>query len=219
MQVSLVGTVHAESGRASVTALHAILGRLRPDVIFAEIPSANLANYIDGSHGNLESMAVVRYREHRPVNVVPVDLDKPNDAFFSNSQEMFKKVERTSADYRRLMDQHSLDTRVHGFPYLNSDRCAQAWANIYAEVAATIKWIGDFELQRIYDIWNSTNDRRGTGMLENIDAYCARHAPSHGVLLVGAAHRRSIADKVRARRGTKAGVAWDLECSCDEFVP
>jgi hypothetical protein len=98
-----------------VAEFRAILDRLQPDVIFAEIPSANLADYLDGSHGNLESAAVVPYRERRPVNVVPVDLKRPSDEFFRDSEEMFKKVERTSHDYRRLMDQNSLDTRDHGF--------------------------------------------------------------------------------------------------------
>jgi hypothetical protein len=72
-------------------------GELQPDVIFAEIPTAHLADYLDGSHGNLESAAVALYRKHRPVDVVPADLNKPSDEFFRKSEEMFKKVERTSA--------------------------------------------------------------------------------------------------------------------------
>lgn len=214
MRISLVGTVHAESGRANVVELQAILGRLQPDVIFVEIAPADLAGYLDCSRGGLERIAVVRYRERRPVNIVPVDLNRPNDEFFRNSEEMFNKVERTSRDYRLLVDRHSHDTRVHGFPYLNSDRCAQAWAAIYGEVLATIKWIGDVQLRQIYDLWSETNDRRDMGMLKNIDDYCVRHALPHGVLLVGAAHRKSIVDKVRGQRDARApGIAWDLEGS------
>lgn len=216
MRISLIGTVHAESGHANVAELRAILDLLQPDVIFAEIPSANLPDYLDGSHGTLESAAVVLYRKRRPVNVVPVDLNKPSDEFFRNSEEMFKKVGGTSPNYRRLMDQNSLDTRDHGFPYLNSDRCAQAWADIYDEVLATVEWIGDTRLRQIYDLWSETNDRRETGMLENINGYCVRHALSHGVLLVGAAHRKAIVEKVREQRGTSAArVSWDLDSSLD----
>lgn len=216
MRISLIGTVHAENGRANVAELRAILDSLQPDVIFAEIPSANLADYLDGSHGNLESAAVVLYRKRHPVNVVPVDLNEPTDEFFLNSEEMFKKVERTSPDYRRLMDQNSLDTRDHGFPYLNSDRCAQAWADIHDEVLATVEWIGDTKLRQIYALWSETNDRRETGMLENINGYCVRRALSHGVLLVGAAHRKAMVKKVQEQRGASApGVSWDLESSLD----
>ena len=127
---------------------------------------------------------------------------------------MFKKVERTSADYRRLVDQNNLDTQDHGFPYLNSDRCAQAWADIYDEVRATVKWIGDTRLRQIYALWSETNDRRETGMLENINGYCVRRALSHGVLLVGAAHRKAMLEKVREQGGAGAPeVSWDLESS------
>lgn len=216
MRISLIGTVHAESGRANVAELRTILERLQPGVIFAEIPTANLADYRDGSHGNLESAAVALYRERRPVNVVPVDLNKPSDEFFSKSEEMFKKVERTSPKYRRLMDQNSLDTRDHGFPYLNSDRCAQAWAAIYDEVRETVEWIGDDELRQIYALWSETNDRRETGMLENINGYCIRGALSHGVLLLGAGHRKAMVEKVQEQRGVGApGVSWKLEGSLE----
>ncbi|SDH24053.1 hypothetical protein SAMN04487926_10324 [Paraburkholderia steynii] len=216
MRISLIGTVHAESGRANLAELRTILERLQPDVIFAEIPTANLADYLDGSHGNLESDAVALYRKRRPVNVVPVDLNKPSDEFFRKSEEMFKKVERTSPKYRRLMDQNSLDTRDHGFPYLNSDRCAQAWAAIYDEVRATVEWIGDARLRQIYALWNETNDRRETRMLENINGYCIRGALSHGVLLLGAGHRKAMVQKVQEQRGVGApGVSWKLESSLD----
>src|SRR5690606_10609175 len=114
---------------------------------------------------------------------VPVDLNKPSNEFFRESEEMFNKIERTSSEYRRLMDQNSFDTRDHGFPYLNSDRCAQAWVAIYDEVHATIEWIGDAGLRQNYALWIETSDRRETGMLENINSYCVNCPLAHGVLL------------------------------------
>ncbi len=215
-RISLIGTVHAESGRANLAELRTILERLRPDVIFAEIPTANLSNYLDGSHGNLESAAVALYREHHPIDVVPVDLNKPSGEFFRESEEMFKKVERTSSEYRHLMDQNSLDTRDHGFPYLNSDRCAQAWAAIYDEVRATVKWIDDARLLQVYALWSETNGRREMGMIENINGYCIRCAFSHGVLLVGAGHRKAMMEKIQEQRSAGApGVSWHLDSSLD----
>ncbi|MCI0628912.1 MAG: hypothetical protein L0387_45915 [Acidobacteria bacterium] len=70
MRVTLVGTVHAACGRANAEELLAIIQRLAPDVIFAEMPSAKIDQYRDGSHGNLESIAVARYREGRPAVAV-----------------------------------------------------------------------------------------------------------------------------------------------------
>lgn len=211
MRLTLIATVHAESGRANVAALRAILDRHAPDVIFAEIPSAFLVNYLNGSHGTLESAAVVLYRELRPVNVVPVDLDKPGYEFFSLCEDMFKKVARTSPDYRRLADQYSQDTLELGFPYLNSDRSAQAWEDIYNEAFATVEWIGDLTLRQAYDLWNQKHRDREAAMIEKIEGYCIRHAPAHGVFLVGAAHRKPIMEKVRKRQ-TVSGprVFWDF---------
>ena len=211
MRVSLVGTVHAESEQASVEALQQILERSRPDVIFAEIPTSEVDRYKDGSHGTLESITVARYLASHHVDVEPVDLAKPEQKFFDNTKEMFRAVERTSSDYRRLVDRHSDETRAGGFTYLNSDMCIQAWADIYREVLATIEWTGDRRLRELCDLWSSTNERRDRGMMQNIVLYSARIAAARGVFLVGAAHRKSIIDKALAGSGTgMPGIEWDL---------
>lgn len=201
MRVSLVGTVHAESGLATVGELQAILERSQPDVIFAEIPASHVDRYKDGSHGNLESVTVARYLASHPVNVEPVDLAEPKQKFFDDAKEMFRKVERTSRDYCRLIDRHSDEMRAGGFPYLNSDRCIQAWADIHREVLSTIEWTGAPRLREIYDLWSETNERRDQEMMKNIVLYSARNTVARGVFLVGAAHRKSIIDKALAGSG------------------
>jgi hypothetical protein len=45
--VSLVCTVHEESGCASVAKLHAILERIQPEVIFLEVPPAAFDDYYE----------------------------------------------------------------------------------------------------------------------------------------------------------------------------
>lgn len=214
MRISLIGTVHAENGLANVRTLGSILDRLQPEVIFAEIPRASFPLYVDGSHGNLESMAVSQYREKHSATVVPVDLDKPNDDFFRKSEEMFNKVEKTSSVYRRMLDQHSDDTRNYGFPYLNSDRCGHAWSDIYKEAIETVEWIGDLRLRQVYMQWKETIDLRETAMLENINKYSNGSALSHGVLLVGAAHRKALVDKAQQFPSPKATeILWNFETS------
>jgi len=124
---------------------------------------------------------------------------------------MFRAVERTSPDYRRLMNTNTADTHTGGFPYLNSDRCIQSWTDIYREALATIEWIGDPRLREIYEMWNHTNERRDGEMMKNLTMYCARHDVARGVFLVGAAHRKAMID--RAFAGDGAGstrIEWDL---------
>ena len=76
--VSLVGTVHDELGRANVSELRAILERIRPEVIFLEVPLAAFDDYyVICSRGNLESIAVRRYRDSHQVKLVPVDRPTP----------------------------------------------------------------------------------------------------------------------------------------------
>jgi hypothetical protein len=210
-RVSLVGTVHAENDRASIVELQAILERSQPDVIFAEIPASHVDLYKDGSQGTLESITVARYLASHHVDVEPVDLAKPEQKFFDDTKDMFRAIERTSSDYRRLIDRHSDETRAGGFHYLNSDRCIQAWTDIYREVLATIEWTGDRRLREFYDLWSRTNERRDREMMENIVLYSTRNTVARGVFLVGAAHRKSIIDMALAVRGTGVPrIEWDL---------
>ena len=124
---------------------------------------------------------------------------------------MFRAVNQASVDYRRLVDLNSVEMRAGGFPYLNSERCVQAWANIYRETEATLEWMGDRRRREIYDLWKHTNELRDREMLKNIVLSSARNAGVCGVFLVGAAHRKSIIDKALA--GSGAGlprIEWDL---------
>jgi len=208
MHISLIGTVHVENGLANISALKAILDRLRPDVIYAEISTAMLTDYLDGSHGNLESVAVAQYRVSHSVAIVPVDLDKPSEDFFQESMEMFNRVERTSSIYRSLLDQHHLDTKNQGFAYLNSERCEQVWTEIYKETFEALKWIGDARLRKIYTHWKKVNDHRETAMIEKIIRHSIENTPNRSVLLVGTAHKKKLADKIKKFQESKASAIY-----------
>ena len=109
-----------------------------------------------------------------------------------------------------MMDRHSLDTRIDGFPYLNSDRCIQAWTDIYGEVQATLDWIREPRLREIYDRWSRHNELRDAAMMKNIADYTVHHGFVHGVFLVGAAHRKSVVDKAQVMAGTGTlRVEWE----------
>jgi hypothetical protein len=76
--VSLVRTVHVEMGLANVSELCAILERIQPEGIFLEVPRAAFNDYYGNcSRQNLESLAVMQYRQGRQVELVPVDLPTP----------------------------------------------------------------------------------------------------------------------------------------------
>ena len=212
MRVSLVGTIHGEAGLASVGELQAILERLKPEVIFAEIPAAEIDRYRDGTFGNLESAAVGRYRASHSVDVEPVDLAEPEQKFFDQTKDMFRAVERTSPAYRRLVDSHSAEARVGGFHYLNSEKCVQTWEAINRELLETIEWIGDRRHRESYNLWSDMNERRDREMMRNIMLYLGRNGAARGVFLVGAAHLKSMIDKAIAGSGPGLPrIEWDRD--------
>jgi hypothetical protein len=182
--------------------LHAFLEAARPEVIFLEIPSGAGAD-IEDARSNLESKAVRRYRDAHEVVLVPVDLPTPDEAFFRNFRYLDRRIVATSPAYCQLVDQNSHDIAVYGFPYLNSERCSDAWANIYEAMQEAVQRLKhDTSLGVILETWKHTNELRDRAMLAGMDDWCLRCPFEVGVLLVGAAHRRSLIDKSRSDRGS-----------------
>ena len=198
----------------NVSALLAILECIRPEVVFAEIPRTNIRTWKEGSHGTLESIAVARYADTHSLDVISVDSPKPEDSFFQGWEEVSRAIERTSPEFRRLMDLNTNRMCKGGFTYLNSDECIQAWADIYREELETIEYIGNPRLRDIYAQVRDLNERRDLEMLENIRAYCASAARTCGLFLVGAAHRKSLIEKLRAADATTVPhIDWDVSGS------
>ena len=210
-RVSVVGTVHEESGLANITGLLAVLDRIKPEVIFLEIPSAAFDDHLSGARSNLESTAVLRYRAIHHVDLVPVDLPTPEDTFFGDNQDLFERIERTSPEYCRLVDWHRQYVRAYGFAYLNSDHCSTLWSQLHEATLTSIAELGDHRLAELYNLWQNTNELRDKAMMTNIENYCRATSFSIGAFLVGAAHRQSIIDLSRKRPGADSfAIQWDF---------
>lgn len=95
------------------------------------------------------------------------------------------------------MDLNTRRTYEEGFAYLNSDECIRAWADIHREELETVEYIGKSRLRNRYAQVRDLNDRRELEMLGNIRSYCASAVQARGVFLVGAAHRKSLIEKIR----------------------
>lgn len=211
MRVSLVGTVHAERGTVTVDALVEILVRAAPCVVFAEIPDSYIARYKDGSHGTLESRAAARYAEMEAVDIIPVDAAEPRKEVSDNDKHLFTLIERTSPEYRRLIDMHTAETLAGGFAYLNSTRCLDTWAAIYQEAADTVKWLRDPHVRVLFEDWIRVVEHRDNTMLSGILEYGARTGIRDGMLLVGTSHRRSLIERASAFGDLRPlPLEWDL---------
>lgn len=195
----------------TVSALLAILERIQPEVVFAEIPRTHIGACRDGSHGAVESVAAARYADNHSIDVVPVDSPEPEDSFFRDWQELSRVIERTSPVYRGLMDLNTDRMCRGGFAYLNSDDCVQAWADIYREELETIEYIGSPRLRDMYAWVRELNEQRDLEMLGKIRAYGTSTAQNCGAFLMGAAHRKSLIEKIRAvDDAATPHIEWDV---------
>jgi hypothetical protein len=220
-RVSVVGTVHEEKGAASVSLLLAILERIKPEVIFLEIPPAAFDDFLTGTRSNLESTAASRYRENYRVDLIPVDLPTPEDEFWSNTGALFSTIKRTSPEYRQLIDWDSRYVSEHGFAYLNSERCSELWSHIYGAIRTAIERLPDrSRLGDFYDSWIRTNERRDRAMMQNIENHCRQGSFNSAAFLVGAAHRRSIVNLSRSEPGSASStIQWDFAGFLEESHP
>jgi hypothetical protein len=211
--------VHEERGLANVSELCAILGRIRPEVIFLEIPPDAFDQFINTcTKSNLESTAVRLYREGKSVDLVPVDLPAPDDRFFSDYKYLQETIANNSHDSRRLLTWHKNYVCDYGFAYLNSEYCSNMWSEIYSDELSTIQKLGDQNLMRISDLWRETNDLREDGMMRNILLSCRTMSFERGAFLIGAAHRQSIIEKSQQYAGVfQDSVHWDFSCATSQI--
>jgi hypothetical protein len=192
MRVSVIGTVHEDVGGANSAELLSLLLRIQPEVIFLEMPPSAIADYFGGPRSNLESTAVSRYRGLHQVDLVPVDLPTPSPEFFSNIEEVRRSIRSRSVDYCRLVSWDEQYVEARGFEYLNSSDYNARLGEIHAARLAALAAIGDPRLLEIDEVFTSTNERRDEAILGNIESYCVGTSFHSGVLLVGAAHRKSL---------------------------
>lgn len=211
MRVSVIGTIHEPFGCATADALLSILRRLRPEVIFLEMPREAFDEYMDGSRTNLEATAVRLYRAEHPVELVPVDLPTPDPEFFAGWDRVRREVRNRSYEYCRFKRLEEQYVAQGGFDFLNSQLGSQLSADIHETTLLTLAQLANPQLSSNYDAFMKALERREHAMIENIEAYGAISTKSIGVLLIGAAHRRSLHEKSGVRSGA-AGypILWEF---------
>lgn len=209
--VSLICTIHAEMGRANVSELHAILERVRPEVIFLEAPVVSVSDKFDIEQlGNMESAAVIRYRKGHPAILVPVDIPTPDESFFRRSRELFGDLPRQSYEYDRLMEKNKENVEEAGFVYLNGERHSEYQSELHEETIKTLEKINNSVFSEFYGLWIKTKELREREMILNIARYCRENEFSRSAFLVGAAHRTSVIEKSKEQ---SAAIHWDYSGS------
>lgn len=206
--ISLICTEHRERGLVNVSELRAILDRIQPEVIFLELPPDVFDQFfITCTKSNLESIAVRQYREGKNVELVLVDLPEPDEQFFSDYEDLQRRIDNESNDSRRLRTWHKNYVIDYGFAYLNNEACSKMWFDIYSDELATIQKIGDSNLMKISDRWKKQIELRDDEMMKNILLNCKAMPFERAAFLIGASHRQSIIEKALH---SKDDIHWDF---------
>lgn len=216
-RLSVVGTVHAEEGLASVPWLLKILDRLHPEVIFLECPPAAIEHYFNPPR-KLEAKAVLQYLQLHRADLIPVDLPTPEDDFFRRHRDLDDRLGRSGPEYGQLIHRHSRYVREYGFAYLNSEQCSELFSKLHEVTVAAIEKLADPALADSYELWISTNKARDKSIIEKIEKFCSETSIKRAVLLVGAAHRQSIFELTRRQPGADSrAVQWDFAGFLDQL--
>lgn len=210
--ITLISTIHEQVGPCNVSALHEILERARPEVIFMEIPPFCFGQFFkDKTRSNLETDAVNRYREAHRADPVPVDVMEASSDLIAENRRLCRELRARSHEYSQLMNADSQYIAQHGFAYLNSKYCVELWLKVDAEINAALEDIGNAELSRGYNPWTDVHEHREQEMMKNIHHYSDAHAFNTGVFLLGAAHRRSIMEKAEnLSGGSSSSIDWNF---------
>lgn len=205
--ITLIGTVHQDRGRASSSELNVILMRIKPEIIFVEEPPSRWRGLDELSNTKpMEFGAISKYIETQSTELVPVDLFTEQEPYIRNVREVLCYVERVSDIYCQLTDANEVKIQTEGFAYLNSDLYESIQLAIHNEVQRILGLRRSKPLDQAYEAWISQDDKRETEMLSNIEKYGHGHSFERAAFLVGAGHRASIVKKIVNRELNRSSI-------------
>ncbi len=207
--ITLVCTRHDAKGACNLEELYRIVECINPDVIFEELPPSAFDDYyVSKTEFNLESRTINAYLKEHQIRHIPVDLEFDPATLIKKNGIVHRRVEANSRDYCRLMDWNFEYAFQYGFKYLNSEYCSTNQADLSDVIEKTLEKLNDEELFQIHKEWNDLIEKREIEMIDNIYQYCREHDFERGLFFIGAAHRKSIIEKIKAR-SADITVAWN----------
>lgn len=215
--ITLVGTIHSESGQCNSDELYKILEGINPEVIFDELPVHFAEMYFSDSFElycankslqihpaptvPLEVKCIKKYMQNHSIEIVPVDIDirkkmtKHQQEFFSLFQIFFRNEE-----YIKLDAEKDALIASEDFRFLNSDKFSAFLEKKEVMEKSLIESDSQRErLLEIYKLFHAENcDNRENEMLKNIYNYSKANPYNQAVFFVGAQHKKSLMGKIEA---------------------
>jgi hypothetical protein len=194
-KIVFISTIHQEIGKCNADELFRIIEEIGPEVIFLEATRdcySDYDRYMNSQfgiyHKKSEIKAIQKYSEIFPIKYIPVlDINLP----ISFDEKI--NVLCRNPEYQRLIDISKLLVSEKGFEFLNSPE----GDSIQEELREFEK--NHFTDARINSAFDEGIDNYENTMIDNIFNFCNSNYFKKAVFMCGAAHRKSINQKVKRR--------------------
>ena len=190
--IIFISTIHKEIGECNANELCKIIEKLNPEVIFLEAVDETYStyeNYLFSTYGvyhkKLELSAIQKYSLTHSFKYVPVCENYLSEVFYQKN-----RIVCENKDLQKLIDNSIFMTATYGFSFLNSLESI----NLQEEMRMLESQIlSGTNLNRIV---KEDIDAYENPMIQNIYLYCKNHQFNTAIFMCGAAHRKSIIEKI-----------------------
>ena len=188
--ITIICTAHKENGKCNSIELYEILKEFKPEVIFEELtPIFHVHCYDFHFQDTLETNAIKMYLTSHKVKHIPV-----LNSELSKDFDLWLNIMTKQHNYQRLIDNFCSLEAENGFQFLNS----KYWEEIIEKMEALeeLVWKDNENMLQIYQKRNKAIDQYETGILQNIYNYSSKYQYTNALMLIGAAHRKSIIQQI-----------------------
>lgn len=203
-KITFISTIHEEIGNCNAEELYKIIEKLSPEVIFLEAVAETYSeyeNYLFSTYGEyhkkLEISAIQKYSSNTSFEYVPVCENGLSDAF-----DRKKKIVRENRERQKMIENFKYLAAENGFKFLNSLESI----NLLEEIRVLeSRVLNSSEVDKM----EADIDAYENSMIGNIYSYCNNNHFSSAIFMCGAAHRKSIIEKIeKSKTEEQVNLTW-----------
>ena len=189
--IKLICTHHSNAGKCNSRELNRLLEEKCPNVIFEDLSPAVHKECYEKDRFTMESEAIKMYLKNYSAEIIPAVGTEIGKVFLEKC-----KINESHSGCKRLLGRLYGFAYFYGFDYLNSEYVHQLF-DVLARLEQDIMgFIKDEEVNKIYKQAYENIDKYENDIVENIYKYSAENEYKRGVLLIDAAHRKSMIEKI-----------------------
>ncbi|HMK18316.1 MAG TPA: hypothetical protein VK492_08955 [Chitinophagaceae bacterium] len=198
--ITLIFTHHGDLGeKCNSDELYKIIKSINPEVIFWEFPAVLFDMLCkEEGHSNYtpETKTFKWLLQNSSIKHFPVDIDSNPNLSFDEIENTFKKYHV----YKNLIDDIQNGIELDGYTFLNSKKCEKLYEEKKIMEKKFLRFIGFTGLIHMYKLFYEEVDDREYAIIKNIYNHSKENQYNHGVLIIGAAHRPSLKQKIKEHK-------------------